>query len=86
VNARRRGARRNPPIAVAVAQLRRDGVLIGSDVIDLTYYHASSAQQKPYRHQFDKNGAAIWGLPDGSLLIRHPRLRLWEDRVVGDDA
>jgi hypothetical protein len=78
--------RRNAPLAVDVAQLRKGGALMSRRVLSVEYFHLESAGRLPYRHDFDHDGVELYALPDGSILLRHPRLRLWEDRLVGDDA
>jgi hypothetical protein len=58
---------------------------IAAHVLAIEYEHADSARDKPYRHDFTASGIEMVGLPDGSLLIRHPRFRLWDDLTVEDD-
>ena len=53
--------------------------------IALSYYHAQSAQDRPYEHRFGP-GVLILSNPDGSITLKHPSKRLWADFVVGDDA
>lgn len=77
--------RRNPPRGVPVRQFSgRQGHLVGSSVLAIEYEHAQSHQDAPYRHDFDSEGVEMWALADGSILLRHPRHRLWDDYVVSD--
>ncbi len=85
---KRQATRRNAPTSVAVSVKQfggKRGHLVGRDVLAIEYRHSESKQRTPYRHDFQENGVELWALADGSLLIRHPRFRLWEDFTVGDD-
>lgn len=79
--------RKNPPMQADVAQLsssrRGRGVLMSRNVLELRYRHALSRQRLPYVHDFGE-GVEMYGMPDGTLTLRHPTRRLWEDRVVGE--
>jgi hypothetical protein len=79
-------AARNPPAGVARAISTRRGALMSREVLSISYYHLESAQDRPYKHVFDNDGVEMYGMPDGSIVIRHPTLRLWEDRLVEDGA
>jgi hypothetical protein len=77
----------NPPASVAVTTRAfgsRRGHLVGRDVLAVEYKHAQSARGTPYRHDFESAGVELWALADGSLLIRHPKHRLWDDFTVED--
>lgn len=65
------------------AMISRRGVLMSREVLELTYYHALSRQRRPYRHDFG-DGVQMWAQPDGSIVLRHPTRRLWEDRNVSE--
>lgn len=65
------------------AHITRGGVLMSRNVLELAYYHALSKQRAPYKHDFG-SGVHMWALPDGTILLKHPSRRLWEDRVVSD--
>ena len=79
--------RRNAPATVQVKQFgSKRGHLVGRSVLAIEYRHDASSSRKPYRHDFQESGVEMWALADGSLLIRHPRFRLWDDFTVGDDA
>lgn len=81
--------RKNPPMQAGVEQLasagRGRGVLMSRHVLELRYYHALSRRRVPYLHDFG-DGVHMYAMPDGSITLRHPTRRLWEDRVVGEDA
>lgn len=55
----------------------RGGVKIGKEVDRIYYVHVTEG---PRVHEFEHNGVKLEGLPDGSLRIFHPDLRLWEDQ------
>jgi hypothetical protein len=79
----RRRARRNAPLEATPAHITRRGVLMSRNVLALTYYHALSKQRLPYKHEF-ASGVEMWAQPDGSIVLRHPSKRLWEDRNVSE--
>lgn len=86
---KRNAPKPNPsPTAPALARARmtaaRDleamgAVRMSGHVLALEYFHAQSAQGRPYRHDFESDGVELWALPDGALFIRSRRLRLWAD-------
>jgi hypothetical protein len=51
----------------------RGDILIGT-VHEIRYHHVSEGQRY---HTFGP-GVKMYGRPDGSLYIRHPRLRSWD--------
>ena len=61
-------------------------MMISDEVLALEYVHIASAGNVPYRHDFTHKGVELWLQGDGSILLRHPTYRLWEQRMVGDDA
>jgi hypothetical protein len=63
--------------------ITRRGVLMSRRVLELSYFHALSRQRTPYRHDFG-DGVEMWAQPDGSIVLRHPTRRLWEDRNVSE--
>jgi hypothetical protein len=79
-------AQGNPPVhAIPVRKFRSArGHLVSGDVDAITYVHISSASLRPYRQSFAGTGTELWALSDGSLLVRNPRARLWEDMLVED--
>lgn len=84
--ARRRAPRANPPRGVPVREFTNTrGHLVSRRVRQVAYDHAQSATAASYRHDFESDGVELWALRDGSLLIRHPKHRLWADFIVGDD-
>ncbi len=54
--------------------------LVSRRVEFIGYVHADDGE--PYRHDFEHAGVELWANGDGSLTIRHPKYRLWEDVVV----
>ena len=85
--ARKHARRRNPPNPRAVPVKSfggTNGHLVSREVQAVEYLNVGSAQAKPYRHDFDSDGVEMWALKDGSILLRHPRHRLWGDFIVGD--
>jgi hypothetical protein len=74
-----------PPRAIQVRQFRSArGHLVSGDVDAISYVHIDSATLTPYRHVFRGTGTELWALADGSLLVRNPNARLWEDLVAED--
>lgn len=69
-------ARRNPPLAI-FANPPKGSKVLSRECHSIAYRHAEDG--KLYRHDFEHNGVCIYLLPDGSLLIKHKTLRLWED-------
>lgn len=80
------GGRSTPARARAVQvtprHTRAGAHLISRDVEAVAYVHVDDG--KAYRHDFEHAGVELWANQDGSLTIRHPRYRLWEDVVVVD--
>lgn len=75
----------NPPRTVEVRQFGgKKGHLVGCDVFALEYANAGSRSHAAYRHDFDSKGIELWALADGSLMMRHPDYRLWDDFNVSD--
>lgn len=78
-------ARSNPPAESVRTSLvhgqRATLVAVGLD--SLAYRHAQSRTRALYTHDFDGD-EQLWAMPDGSLVIRHPRRRLWDDFLVSD--
>ncbi len=81
-------SRRNPPVSVREVSAKRktfDGQLghrISQNVLAVEYAHEHSARRTPFRHDFEIDGIELWVLADGSILIRHPSVRLWDDFIV----
>lgn len=73
--------RKNPPIVVRDFGSSR-GHRMSRNVLAVEYRHEHSAQRTPFRHDFDMDGIEMYALADGSILIRHPSRRLWDDFVV----
>lgn len=66
--------------------VRKRGTLISRDVVSLAYIHAGTKHRGPYEHDYAGTGVRLFGLPDGSLLLKSSNgRRLWNDFVVGDD-
>lgn len=82
----RRPARRNPAggVELRIGSGRVVGQLMSRRVLAIAYEHAQSATHAAYNHDFERNGVELYALADGSLLIRHPRLKLWGDFTVKD--
>lgn len=78
-----RGAKRNPPMVVR-AFGSTEGHRMSRRVLSIEYVHEHSAQRTPFRHDFDSEGVELWANKDGSITIRHPKLRLWDDYIVED--
>lgn len=76
VAARRAGHRKNPPAGA---------VQMSRNVQRIRYRHVKSAGSVPYEHVFGA-GVEMWGLSDGSVLLRHPTSRLHSEYTVGDNA
>lgn len=51
--------------------------LIGKRVLEIRYVHAEDGQN--YRHPFTRKDVKMYGLKDGSILIRCAGARLFED-------
>jgi hypothetical protein len=83
--ARVKRRRRNPAApALKHAQLHgMRGTLLGIGLEEITYKHAQSVSSAVYTHDFDGD-EQLWAMADGSLVIRHPRRRLWADFIVRD--
>jgi hypothetical protein len=83
----KRRPRRNAPLELSPRDAVRSGggVLMSRNVLELLYEHAQSAGTQPYKHDFG-GGVRMYAMPDGSITLRHPQRRLWEDRIVPDDA
>jgi len=60
------------------------GHMVSRQVLELAYFNIGSVGRTPYVHEFESKGVELWALADGSLLLRHPQHRLWEDFVVPD--
>lgn len=60
------------------------GHLVSGDVDAVSYVNIGSRSLQPYRHIFRGTDTELWALADGSLLIRNPSSRLWEDFTVED--
>jgi hypothetical protein len=82
--------RKNPALGAAPRQIMvrtfrsARGHLVSGDVDAVSYVHIGSRSLKPYRHIFRNTDTELWALADGSLLIRNPSSRLWEDFTVED--
>lgn len=68
-------------------------VQIGEHCLAVEYEDVGKAKregvanpQRPWRHDFKKTGAAVFGLPDGSVLIKgpHPLWRSQKNSVTGE--
>lgn len=78
--------RRNPalPLDLPIGDTSVGAVLMSRRVLAVAYEHVQSTTHAAYNHDFARNGVELYALEDGSLLIRHPRLRLWADFTVKD--
>lgn len=76
-------ARKNPPLVVRDFGSAK-GHRMSRNVLAVEYRHEQSAKRTPFRHDFEIDGIELWALRDGSLLIRHPSRRLWDDFTVED--
>lgn len=75
----------NPP-APSMRQAMIHGqraTLVAVGVVSISYHHAQSRSHALYTHEFDGT-EQLWAMADGSLVIRHPRRRLWDDFLVTD--
>jgi hypothetical protein len=73
---RRRAARKNPSLVVFGANPRGARVF-GTSVEAIYYRHAEDGQR--YVHDFERKDIRMYGLNDGSVLIKGPRgVRIWE--------
>lgn len=81
---RRARTRSNPPQPVSVTRhfARGAGHLVSRDVESIAYQHVEEPGELPRKHDFEHSGVELWALHDGSILIRHPKYRLWDDYPV----
>jgi hypothetical protein len=75
--------RGNPPIEVRTFG-GTSGHRVSREVLAVEYRHEHSAKKTPFRHDFDQTGIEMWANADGSITLRHPRLRLWDDFITED--
>ena len=68
------------PVLVRPKHTGYGGHLVSRRVELIAYVHEDDGEA--YQHDFTHAGVELWANPDGSLEIRHPKYRLWEDVVV----
>lgn len=51
---------------------------MSDQVLHIEYFNRGRPTARPYRHNFDAPGVEMWGLADGSVLIRHPQFPVWD--------
>lgn len=49
---------------------------LSGEVQRILYVHVEDG--KRYEHEFGP-GVEMWALKDGSIIVRHPEKRIWED-------
>lgn len=68
--------RRNPDLVIFEGN--PPGALIGEHVYSVSYRHAQNSA--PHFHDFETPGVEMWGMDDGTVVLRHPDGRpLWHD-------
>lgn len=74
----------NPPRTVTVHRHFAAGAghLVSRDVESIAYQHVEEPGELPRKHDFEQAGVEMWAMNDGSILIRHPKYRLWDDYPI----
>lgn len=77
---RSKGRRRNPAELVVLGNPPGAARMVARHVEEIWYRARTHGGPRGagYSHKFSP-GAELWALEDGSVLIRNPRRRLWED-------
>lgn len=64
------------PVSAGTIKGRKKGIIMSDRVIELRYIHIEDG--KAYKHEFGL-GVEMIALDNGSIMLYHPRKKLWGD-------